>query len=84
MENVPAARYFPHFSAICESIHTYDTLYSVEFIDFFVILSKVYDRDKLLVSLNECLVYDSPKSFPLVPLPLTTSIIHHLLLLLSA
>ena len=82
MENVSTTRNLSHFSTISESIHTYDTLNSVELVDFFVVLSKVYDRDQLLVSLNECLVYDSSKCFSLVPLPLTTGIFHHLLCLL--
>ena len=82
MENVSTARDFPHFSAVGESVHTDDTLYSVELVDFFVVLSKLNDWDQLLILLNNCLMHDSSKCFLLIPPPRATSIIDHLCLLL--
>ena len=59
MENVSTAWNLSHFRAICESIHTYDTFYSVELVDFFVVLSELNDRNQLLILLNDCLMHNS-------------------------
>ena len=82
MENVSTAWNLSHFRAICESIHTYDTFYSVKLVDFFVVLSELYDRNQLLILLNDCLMHNSSQCFLLIPPPRTTGIIHNLLSLL--
>ena len=82
MENVSTAWNLSDFSTIRESVHTDDTLYSVELVDFFVVLSKLNDWDQLLILLNNCLMHDSSKCFLLIPPPLATSVIDPLFLLL--
>ena len=82
MENVSTAWNLSDFSTVCESIHTDDTLYSVKLVDFFVVLSKLYDWNQLLILLNYCCMHDSSKCFLLISPPRATSIVHPLLLLL--